>query len=246
MCTITYIPLSETHYLLATNRDERKDRPSARPPGIRQCGGRQALYPVDRQAGGTWISANDAGISMTVANNYQRINPRLQAENTAARSRGLIIPELLTCETLQQVKVRMERLPMQEFNPFTLYAAGVHPMTFCFWDWDGEQTTFSQPDPVASIWVSSGFDFEGAREQRRQVFETFIRENPKPGAKTLRRLLCSQDPQPGAYSIAMMQELVQTVSSTIVEYDSGSIRMDYHDGYPRLDGRWQRFGLNQG
>ncbi|MGA0870627.1 MAG: NRDE family protein, partial [Planctomycetota bacterium] len=56
MCLlITLVGVDPDHpSIVASNRDERRDRPSA-PPGLFVGQKRRILSPRDREAGGTWI-----------------------------------------------------------------------------------------------------------------------------------------------------------------------------------------------
>lgn len=68
--------------LVAANRDEARDRPSA-PPGLWQGARRRVLCPRDRRAGGTWLGVNDRGVFAGITNAAGGVRP-------GAPSRGLL------------------------------------------------------------------------------------------------------------------------------------------------------------
>lgn len=69
MCLlITLVGVDPDHpIIVASNRDERRDRPSA-PPGLFVGEKRRILSPRDREAGGTWIGVNDRGLFVGLTN----------------------------------------------------------------------------------------------------------------------------------------------------------------------------------
>ncbi|MHC4427971.1 MAG: NRDE family protein [Planctomycetota bacterium] len=83
--------LPEAPVLLAANRDERFDRPSA-PPAI-QPGSPRVLCPIDETAGGTWLGVNEHGLTVAVTNRAKSSVP------PKPRSRGLLCRDVLACRT---------------------------------------------------------------------------------------------------------------------------------------------------
>lgn len=69
MCLlITLVGVDPEHpIVVAGNRDERRDRPSA-PPGLHVGARRRILSPRDREAGGTWMGVNDRGLFVGLTN----------------------------------------------------------------------------------------------------------------------------------------------------------------------------------
>lgn len=73
MCTLTWWRgAAGEGYEVFFNRDELKTRPPAKPPAAGERGGVRFLSPVDTQAGGTWIWANQFGVVMALLNWYDR------------------------------------------------------------------------------------------------------------------------------------------------------------------------------
>ena len=73
MCTVSVIPLHDHRgYRLVTNRDELRSRPPATRPRLHTPATTLgAIWPVDSDAGGTWIATNDAQLTLCTMN----INP---------------------------------------------------------------------------------------------------------------------------------------------------------------------------
>ncbi|MEX0929800.1 MAG: NRDE family protein [Balneolales bacterium] len=237
MCTVTFYPNDDHNWILSTNRDELKSRKKAKPPFIQKSGELPYLAPVDGQAGGTWVGVNEAGIGLTIINNYQGNNPLLN-HRTDAVSRGLIIPDLMSRNHLEDVNARMQQLKVARYNPFKLIGMQSQPWMIMEWSWDGQKYRTRSLPVEPAIWVSSGRDYDGVSDNRRKIFERFLESDPLPGVDAVRRLHSSGLPETGAYSIAMEQELVATVSNTIAEVNNGIARMHYHDGRPAESGTW--------
>ncbi|HEU0273430.1 MAG TPA: NRDE family protein, partial [Candidatus Udaeobacter sp.] len=82
MCTISFLPHTNGFYL-AMNRDEKVDRCAALSPKIVDLESRRAVFPSE-PSGGTWISANEAGVCLALIN-WHRV--RRQPKNDVV-SRG--------------------------------------------------------------------------------------------------------------------------------------------------------------
>ncbi len=73
MCTVSFLPSPQGFYL-AMNRDEQRDRFSALPPEIVEFENHRVLFPRE-PTGGTWISANDAGVCLALINWHRIAEP---------------------------------------------------------------------------------------------------------------------------------------------------------------------------
>ena len=89
MCilAIQYKLVSDTPILVAANREESYERPSA-PPAI-QSGKPRVLCGVDQKAGGTWLGVNQHGLVVAACNRPKLLPP------LRPRSRGVLCRELL-------------------------------------------------------------------------------------------------------------------------------------------------------
>ncbi|MCA9266841.1 MAG: NRDE family protein [Planctomycetales bacterium] len=101
--------MAEAPVLVAANRDEYFDRPSA-PPSI-QSGKPRILCGLDERAGGTWLGVNQHGLFVAVANR-RRMNPPV-----APKSRGVLCREMLRCDSARgAVDMAMEELSSQLYD----------------------------------------------------------------------------------------------------------------------------------
>jgi hypothetical protein len=79
-------------YDLFCNRDERKSRMPARPPRIACTNGVLHIAPSDPDGGGTWIGANEYGVTLCLVNAFP-VN--WKPGDRSLSSRGLLVKELL-------------------------------------------------------------------------------------------------------------------------------------------------------
>ena len=111
MCllAIQYAVVPESPVLVAANREEFYDRPSA-PPSI-QSGKPRVLCGVDEQAGGTWLGVNQHGLFVATSNRRKSHPP------AAPRSRGLLCRKLLRSSCADEaLRVGMEELSTGQYE----------------------------------------------------------------------------------------------------------------------------------
>ena len=87
--------------IVAANRDEHYDRPSAAPSLIETTP--KIIAGRDLRAGGTWLGVNSAGLMVGVLNRHLDGNSPV----ADARSRGLLCMELLRCMSSAAAEVFM-------------------------------------------------------------------------------------------------------------------------------------------
>ena len=119
VCTLAiyFRILPQYPLLVAANRDEQYDRPSAPPQLLgmepRICAGR------DLRAGGAWLGVNERGVLAAMLN--RRINSRNESF-VDARSRGLLCMDLLTRRSAADAYCFI-RDHQAAYNPFTALVA---------------------------------------------------------------------------------------------------------------------------
>jgi hypothetical protein len=225
MCTISIIPLrertsSDCGYRVVCNRDESRIRPPASNPRWRAAGAGKALWPMDMEAGGTWIAISEAGMTLCVLN----VNPDPPAvvERPAnARSRGLLIPELIGEGSVAAALERLERMPLSQYTPFRLLGIetvdGEMRLGEARWDRGHFGVAWFGNDPAA--FSSSGLGDSRALP-RVDLFEDLV---VRPGATPSRqdeyhRHVWEDRPE---VSVLMTREDARTVSITTVEMLAG-------------------------
>lgn len=225
MCTVSFVP-GKNSYLIGMNRDERLTRPKAFPPRITGAGTVQAIYPRE-DGGGTWIGANETGISFSLLNRN-----RTSLEAAKLRSRGEVIPPLLESCDRQSAELRIKAMDLRDIFPFRLIALFPGEQRVCQWNWDGEQLESFHLPWRARHWFSSGISDELAREVRGLSCTEAWKQHDAGSLGWLRNLHVSHAPEQGSFSICMHRQDAATVSYTEIVCDSRGLVMRYRAGNP--------------
>lgn len=166
MCTLAALLAPDRPHpvLIATNRDERVDRP-ARPFG-RHWPGRPWRAGLDELAGGTWAGVHDDGFAVFLLNAERSLGPA-----PGKRSRGALATDLLATGSLDAARRHAEGLDAAAYRPFHAIlasAAGVVGVTG-----DGERIEVADVLDPLSIWTASGRNTDASGRQRvhRPAFE---------------------------------------------------------------------------
>lgn len=242
MCTVTWL-FTADGYQLFSNRDESRARPPAQPPRAVRQGDSRYLAPVDGEAGGSWITVNEHGLSLCLLNYYhaELSGAAARPDGRPFRSRGLLVTDLAAQPAGLDLRRALEALDLTAYRPFTLLAleppAKRHGQGGeLLVEWDGER--FSRRDASsAQPLISSGYDFTGATRHRRATFEALLRggaEAPRTRPNAAELLLYHRDhrPEPGPYSVCMHRPDARTVSLTRVTVSPEEITMSYASGPP--------------
>jgi hypothetical protein len=226
MCTVIFSP-RQRGYLLGMNRDEKRTRPVALPPSLHRAGSRQAIFPRE-PGGGTWIAANDLGISFALVNWYSIADGR----NRGTISRGTVVKFLLECENAREASQTLGRLALAQMNPFRLIGFFPAGREIVEWGWNSKKLKRIHHPWKLSAWISSGYDEPGAQKTRGKIFSSSLDQKTSGSAAWLRRLHRSHQPKPGPYSICMHRDDAATVSYTEVQVGVNSAKMRYTAGAP--------------
>ena len=118
MCTLAaYVRVSaEVPLLVAANRDELLDRPSAEPRLIASDPG--VVAGQDLSAGGTWFGVNEHGMVVGLLNRRRPPGP-----DASRRSRGLLCLETLQCRSLDEAATRLHHTAGDGYNSFNMLVA---------------------------------------------------------------------------------------------------------------------------
>ncbi len=231
MCTLTFIPTTDG-YLAAMNRDELRSRPIACAPQVRTRNGVEALYPTE-PSGGTWIAANRYGNLLALLNWNDKTRSQDMPKKT--RSRGLLIPELISASTFEAIADIFERLALGGILPFRLVGFFAGERAAAEWCWDGSRKDLRTLPWSRGHWFSSSLSDQAAAEQRGTACEAAAAGPDFGTAKSLRILHASHIPVTGPFSVCVHRADAATVSYTEVVCQKFSVSMRYLSGNPCLN-----------
>ncbi len=224
MCTISFVPKSRKFYL-AMNRDEKLTRLTALMPAIVDLTGRRAIFPMEPE-GGTWISANDAGVCLALIN-WHRIE---REPRRSIATRGQIVKALAAKSSTEEIAAGLAALSLRQLRPFRLIAVIPSEKKVTEWRWDVNRLTTHQHAWKRRHWFSSGLDEAKAERQRGRACETAKRQRSIGSLSWLRRLHRSHSPERGPFSICMHRPDALTVSYTEVAVSKRRATMRYKSG----------------
>jgi hypothetical protein len=243
MCTVSFLPKAQGFYL-AMNRDEKRDRFAALQPEIVDLENHRVLFPCE-PTGGTWISANDAGVCLALIN-WHRIE---REPNSDVLSRGLVIREVAGKCTSDETAAALRKLPLRKFRPFRLIAIFPARTRITEWRWNLERLIRRNHEWQRQHWFSSGFDERRAERVRAKICASFVAGGGDPGRREpsrrgrtagisatgyslswLRELHRSHAPKRGPFSICMHRPDAATVSYTEVAVSKQHAMMRYKSG----------------
>jgi uncharacterized protein with NRDE domain len=152
--------------IVAANRDEHYDRPSA-PPAV-QNGRPKIIAGRDLRANGTWLGVNEHGLTAGILN--RRLNSYLPAL-TDPRSRGLLCVDILSFESARAAS-KFVRDHKFRYNPFTLLFADRHNGYVSYND---EERIITQKIEKGLHVFSSAAEFEMHSAKADRAYALFAR-----------------------------------------------------------------------
>jgi Transport and Golgi organisation 2 len=243
MCTVSFLPRTQGFYL-AMNRDEKRDRFAALPPEIVEFQNHRVLFPRE-PTGGTWISANDAGVCLALIN-WHRIK---REPKNGIVSRGEVIRELAGKSTADEIQDGIARLPLRRLRPFRLITIVPSKKRVIEYQWNLKRLAICDREWRRQHWFSSGFNEERAELERGKICASFVAGGGDPGKRKasqrrgragvnaagyslswLRRLHHSHAPKRGPFSICMHRPDAVTVSYIEVAVSNDRAVMRYKPG----------------
>ncbi|MFC7199399.1 NRDE family protein [Halospeciosus flavus] len=230
MCTLAFAwhAFDDAPLLVAANRDESLGRPSE--PPVEREWGRRVLAPKDREAGGTWMGINDAGLFVGVTNLWTDV------DGGGERSRGLLVRDALGAADAREARALVrEAVDADRYNGFYLVLADARGGTgvdsdsdadaFCCW-WDGalHETSF---DPGVHVVANEGFD--DGDEKSRWVRDALRDcESPEAWRSRARETLRNHE-----HEVCVHGDDYGTRSSTLLTVDdAGEATVEFADGPP--------------
>jgi hypothetical protein len=114
VCTVSWVHQPEGYHLLC-NRDEKRTRGAAFAPQVMERNGVRYIAPIDPDHGGTWLSANEFGLSVCLLNGTADVEPR-----DLRRSRGLLLRELAWAPGADECALWLRHLDLTPFAPFSI------------------------------------------------------------------------------------------------------------------------------
>lgn len=227
MCTVTWLR-RPAGYEVFFNRDELKTRPPALPPSLVDRAGVATLAPVDGEAGGAWIGANEFGVSLCLLNSY---DVSAGAPPAWPISRGLLLVSLLTAATPDEVAARLHQQGLAAYQAFLLLIFALDQPVWLF-TWNRQLLQWRELAESDLPLSTSSFSGPEVVAQRRACFHQYQGLAGGLSAEMLRAFHASHVPAAGAFSVCMHRAEAHTVSFSHLAVTSGVVRFHYQPGSP--------------
>ena len=224
MCTLSFVPTTNGFYA-AMNRDELITREFALPPRLAVVEQTRVIYPQE-QTGGTWIAANEYGITFAL------LNWNLAGTFQKRRSRGSIIPQLIGQGSLFVTVDKLKNIPLEGILPFRLIGICSLQKLVYEWRWDAVSLGQIQFDWEPHHWFSSGLSDNQAENERGKICSAAWSDPAAGTLPWLRKLHRSHSSAPGPFSICVHRSDAKTVSYTEIHYSLDHLEFRYIAGQP--------------
>jgi hypothetical protein len=223
MCTVTWRSARDGYEVLM-NRDELYSRGESQPPRVTRDDGCAFVAPRDADAGGSWIAANDHGITVCLLNHYPSDPGPVPAE---PRSRGHLLMDAARLHSPDEIDAMLRSGDLGIYRPFTLlvFEANGDPVAH---RWDGRalRTTAGLDAPV----TSSSFEPARVLPTRTQTYARLVGGDP-----TTASLLAyhrSHEPERGPASVCVHRPDGGSRAFSHVTVDRETVRFAHHNGPP--------------
>lgn len=220
MCTVTIIRAGEM-VRVAANRDEMRRRPPAHVPFIVRTGAQQAIMPQDPQGGGTWIAVNTSGLVFALLNYHDGAAFNC---SSSTPSRGLIIPSLTDCASIDEVTERMDILGEAGFAPCRLVVVSDHRVLEVVVSNGTVRADARRSDVRPLMFASSDLGDVVVDGPRRALFDRMMNGDLVGQQDAFHAHRWRDRP---ALSVHMSRPEACTVSTTVVEVTPRDVRMAY-------------------
>jgi hypothetical protein len=226
MCLLTFVPISNTNFLITSNRDENIKRTRAIPPKKYKFGGSELICPLDPASNGTWIGTNTKQ-TLVILNGG---NKKHTYAPPYRQSRGKVILDFLQSESLASF---VENYDFQGIEPFTLIKFK-HENTLEVSElrWDENGKSLKRIDPtLPAIWSSVTLYTPKAISEREKYFENFLEAHSHDlNSKALldfHHLRNDEDPENGNFM--ERPNGIQTINITQIEVSNQSKTMYFEE-----------------
>ena len=221
MCTVTYLPVGNSDFILTSNRDEQPGRETVSPKDYVE-NGVVLTYPKDVLAGGTWIGYSSKKRLVCLLNggfeSYER-------EVSYKMSRGIIVKKILKSDDFVN---DIYSFDFKGIAPFTIVLVDWNAELSTYeLVWDGNQRHFIELKQEPKIWSSSTLYTQEEKRLRQCWFSNWLKINKEFAQEEVLKFHHNSDLGTPENALKMKRFYVETVSITSVRKEASQITMNY-------------------
>jgi len=223
MCTVTYIPLGESDFILTSSRDVPFARKSAEQPEKHIEDGVKLYYPKDGKAGGTWVGTSSKNRLICLLNGGFDYHTSRQSYK---KSRGIIVKDLLKVDDIYK---GLAAIDLNGVEQFTLTIVDWNEaLVLIEFVWDGKERHFKELAQEPQIWSSSTLYDESAKQLRRDWFADW-QQTKEINQENILDFHHHAGIGDAHIDVFMDRKTVGTVSITSIKKEENRIQIDYED-----------------
>ncbi len=223
MCTVTYLPLNTSDFILTSSRDVPFLRESALHPKKYIEDGVELYYPKDGKAGGTWIGTSSKKRLICLLNGGFEYHT---SRKSYKKSRGLIVKELLK---VNDVRIGLDKIDLNGVEQFTLTIVDWNKsLELIEFVWDGSQKHLKKMSQKPHIWSSSTLYDNSVKQLRVNWFEAWQHSNDFSRENILKFHKSAGIGDPNI-DVMMDRKVGGTVSITSVKMENKKLSIEYKD-----------------
>jgi hypothetical protein len=223
MCTVTYIPLQNSDFILTSSRDVPFAREHALHPKKYIEEGIEIYYPKDGKAGGTWIGTSSKNRLICLLNGGFEYHT---SRASYKKSRGIIVKDLLKIDDIHKGLDAINLIDVEQFTLTIVDWNDVLQLIEFVWDGNKKHIKILPQEP--QIWSSSTLYDNSVKQLRRRWFTDWLTKNEYSQASILdfHHKAGIGDPN---IDVVMDRKVGGTVSITSVKKEQNTIFMRYED-----------------
>jgi hypothetical protein len=234
MCTVSW-SVAADGYDLFFNRDELNARAPESPPEASWRDGVAYIAPRDGARGGTWLAANECGLTVCLLNDYGATwKP---ADPGPRASRGHVVSVCAGASRISEVEAIARACPLRVTLPFHLVALAPGEGAAA-WHWQGCDLVRRHPASLAPVLTSSSFSTATVIAERLETYAAVVgHANASPDR--LAAYHRQHDARRGAFSVLMRRPDAATRSLIHVRVTAEKVRLGYEPVRWSADGRME-------
>ncbi|HLV70319.1 MAG TPA: NRDE family protein [Xanthomarina sp.] len=220
MCTLTFVPLGRSNFVLTSNRDEAPSRETLAPDFYFE-GDSKLLYPKDKLAGGTWIGVSSKKRLVCLLNGGFA---KHELQDNYRLSRGVVVKDLLTSNHLLNT---IDAYNLIDIEPFTVVMIEWQKDLQLFeLVWDGIVKHVKKLPMKPQVWSSSALYSEAMKQSRINWFQEFQEQN-KLNPESILEFHKTAGANQMDYGVIMDRGFVKTTSITQVVKIGEMVDMEF-------------------
>jgi hypothetical protein len=223
MCTLSFIPISDTDFIFTTNRDEDPNRVALSPQKYLH-NGLELFYPKDSKAKGSWIISNCINTSLCLLNGAFE---KHQRQPNYRQSRGLILLDFFKYSDLNDFIGNYQFEGIEAFTLVVVESKSRICLSELIWD-EQELHVKELPNSKAHIWSSTTLYTNPMKSEREQWFWDWLRNEEQVNLNSVLNFHKTGGEGNLEFGLFMnRRNRVRTVSITQIEGRSKEHRMKY-------------------